>query len=89
MFFQKKTINLVSIAKNMKIYSRVWEKGTKIGILVKNCHILAVFGQKSTNFKFSSKNEKHCILSFLDVQLHAINYSAVLAVEPERTDGRE
>ena len=26
LFFQKKTINLVSIVKNMKIYSSVWEK---------------------------------------------------------------
>ena len=26
MFFQKKTINLVSVAKNMKIYSSVWDK---------------------------------------------------------------
>ena len=33
--------------------------------------IMVVFGQKRSNFEFSSKNENRQILSFLDVQLHA------------------
>ena len=40
MFFQQKTINLVSMAKNMNIYSSVWDKQAKMGI----------FWQKRTNF---------------------------------------
>ena len=48
----------------------IGQKHSKTAILAKNGQILTIFGQKVTNFEFSTKNEKWRILGILDVQLH-------------------
>ena len=73
-------------------FEDIGQKDQKMAILAKNGQILTIFGQKVTNFEFSTKNEKWRILGILDVQLHEKNqkkYRTVQAVDPGQTDGRE
>ena len=73
----------------------IGQKDQKMAILAKNGQILTIFGQKVTNFEFSTKNEKWRILGILDIQLHEknqinpMNEFSDLERKEERTDGRK
>ena len=54
--FTEEDINLVSIAKNMKIYSNVWEKWAKMGISEFCRHKHFVFPEKDHKYRFDIKN---------------------------------